>query len=152
VLNLSDLIAGRIHSQIRIQSQFDVISQIMDVGEILSEFLNELSFYVRIRYYDCLDNHSRLEADKKESMDLESLVRIIPWFLKERLRGNSNISVEGNKFGEDIITCEVLGHKVIGVHGHEDKPTSAIEKLSLLTGSTYDLLCTAHLHHFYMDE
>lgn len=152
VLNLSDLIAGRIHTQIRIESRFDVITQTMEVAEILAEFLNELSTYCVIEYYDCLDNHSRLEPNKSDSMDLESLVRIIPWYLRERFVNNPLIQVHDNEFGADIITCEVLGHNIIGVHGDNDRPTNALERLSLMTHKHYDMLCTAHLHHFSADE
>lgn len=152
ILNLSDLIAGRIHSQIRIESRFDVITQTMDISEILAEFLNELSKFVVVNYYDCLDNHSRLEPDKKESMDLESLVRIIHWYLKRRLESTSSIRIHENEFGEDIITCNIKGHNVIGVHGDNDKPTTALDRLSRMTHRHYDMLCTAHLHHFSCDE
>ena len=152
VLNLSDLIAGRIHTQIRIESRIDVISQVMQVSEILAEFLSSLSKYCVIDYYDCLDNHSRLEPNKKESMDLESLVRVIPWYLKERLADNSAIKICDNEFGADIITCKVAGHDIIGVHGDNDRPTNALERLSLMTHRHYSMLCTAHLHHFSADE
>lgn len=152
ILNLSDLIAGRIHSQIRIESRIDVITQTMEVAELLAEFINCLSAHCSIDYYDCLDNHSRLEPDKKESLDLESLVRIISWYLKERLSHNSCIKICDNEFGQDIITCKILGHNVIGVHGDNDRPTNALDKLSLMTHRHYDMLCTAHLHHFNADE
>ena len=152
VLNLSDLIAGRIHSQIRIESRFDVITQTMKVSEILADFLNSLSICCPIKYYDCLDNHSRLEPNKKESIDLESMVRIIPWYLKQRLIRNTKVEICDNEFGADIITCQVLGHEIIGVHGDNDRPTNALEKLSLMTHKHYSMLCTAHLHHFSADE
>lgn len=152
VLNLSDLIAGRIHTQIRIESRFDVITQTMEVAEILAEFLTELSLHCEVHYHDCLDNHSRLEPNKNDSMDLESLVRIIPWYLTERLGTANNITIHKNEFGADIITCSVFGHNIIGVHGDNDKPTTALERLSLMTHRHYDMLCTAHLHHFSADE
>ena len=76
VLNLADLIAGRIHLTIRLESRIDTITQIIEVSEILSEFLNELSQYFEVHYYSCLDNHSRVEPDKAQSLDLESLSRI----------------------------------------------------------------------------
>ena len=85
-------------------------------------------------------------------MDLESLTRIIPWYLKERLADNKRINICSNKHGEDIITCEVLGHPVIAVHGHDDSPVSALERLSMLTREHYDLLCMAHRHHMFFEE
>ena len=58
--NLGDLIAGRIHLTIRLESRYDVITQTLHVSEILSELINDLSKYANVNYYDCLDNHSRL--------------------------------------------------------------------------------------------
>lgn len=152
VLNLSDLIAGRIHTQIRIESRFDVITQTMEVSELLAEFLNNLSLHCQVDFYDCLDNHSRLEPNKNDSMDLESLVRIIPWYLKQRLSHNEFVHIKENEFGADIITCNILGHDIIGVHGDHDSPVTGLDKLTLMTHRHYDLFCTAHRHHFYMDE
>lgn len=152
VLDLADLIAGRIHTQIRIESRFDVITQTMEVAEILAEFLEDLSYHCPISFYSCLDNHSRLEPNKKESMDLESLARLIPWYLVERLKDNDCVEICENRYGADIITCKVAGHNVIGVHGDNDSPTHALERLSLMTHQHYAMLCTAHLHHMSLNE
>lgn len=151
VLNLSDLIAGRIHTQIRIQSREDVISQTMEVSEILAEMLCKFSETMTVEYYDCLDNHSRIEPNKNESLDLESLTRFIPFYLRQRLKGR-DVNIHDNSVSADIITCNVLGHNVVGVHGDKDKPVTALDKITLLTRKSYDLMCTAHLHHFSADE
>ena len=150
VLNLADLIAGRIHLTIRLESRIDVITQIMEVSEILAEFLNELTKHFIVTYYSCTDNHSRIEPDKTQSLDLESLCRITDWFLRQRLGNKVNFPT--NKFGDDIITFNILGHRVAAVHGHDDKPNKCIDEISLLTRQTYDLICMAHRHHFSMDE
>ena len=152
LVDLSDLIAGRIHLSIRLQSRIDVITQIMEVSEILAEFISELSQIVRIDYYSCLDNHARLEPIKENSLDLESLQRITPWFLKARLANNENVCVCDNYFGEDIITFDCLGHKIAGVHGDKDRPQTVVDTISMLTERHYDLILTAHLHHFSGDE
>lgn len=57
-----------------------------------------------------------------------------------------------NKFDPDIITFGVNGYKIAGVHGHHDKPNSVVETISLLTEKKYDLILSAHLHHFSADE
>ena len=151
VLNLADLIAGRIHTQIRIQSREDVMSQILHVCELLTGMLTSFASRMKVEYYDCLDNHSRIEPNKSESLDLESLARFIPFYLRARLVG-SNVEIHDNSFSEDIITCKVLGYNVVGVHGDKDKPVTALDKITLLTRKSYDLMCTAHLHHFSADE
>jgi hypothetical protein len=153
VVNLGDLIAGRIHLQLRINSRIDVITQIIEVTELLAEMLNELSHFVTIDYYDTMDNHSRLEPNLKNSIELESLTRITRWYLEERLKDNNNIVIHTkNTYGDDIITFRVLGHEIAAVHGHKDKPITIIDNLSMMTKKHYDLILSSHLHHFSCDE
>lgn len=150
VVNLSDMICGRIHLGLRLESRFDVITQTMEVSEILAEFLIELAKYFKVHYYDCLDNHSRLEPNKKDAMDLESLARIIPWYLKERI--GDVISIHDNVYDEEIISFRCKNYDIIAVHGDHDAPGKVISNLSLMTHRHYDLVLTAHLHHFSADE
>ena len=152
VVNLGDMIAGRIHSQIRYQSRIDVITQIMEVSEYIAQMLSILSNFFKIDYYDTLDNHSRLEPKLSDSLDLESLARLTSWYLKQRLKDNENIVINENKFSDDIITFNVFSHKVLGVHGDKDTPSNIIEKLSMLAQEHYDLVLAAHYHHFQCDE
>ena len=152
VLNLGDLISGRIHFKIRLESRIDVITQTIEVSEILAEFLTDLSSLVEVEYYDCLDNHSRLEPIKTDSLDLESLVRIIPWYLKTRLATNNRIHICENQYSDDIIAFDCFGHTVYGVHGHKDTPAAVIKNLSVMLKQSPELVCTAHRHHFSADE
>ena len=152
VINLGDMIAGRIHSQIKMESRIDSVTQIMEVSEIIAEFLNDLSQYVDIDYYEVLDNHSRLEPNIKESLELESLARITGFYLKQRLKSNDKVCIKDNEYGLDIASFKVFGHDVIGVHGNKDKQKTVIESLSMYTHKFYDLVLTAHLHHFSADE
>lgn len=150
VLDLGDLIAGRIHLTIRLESRVDVITQIMDVSEMMCEFLNELANHFEVHYYSCVDNHSRLEPNKSDSLDLESLVRITYWYIKNRM--GDRIHIHSNEFGDDIITFKMYNFNVLAVHGDKDKPSQIIDSISRMTHSHYDLICTAHLHHFQCDE
>lgn len=152
VVNLGDMIAGRIHSQIRYQSRVDVITQIMEVSEYIAQMLSEISKFATVDYYDTLDNHSRIEPNLSDSLDLESLARLTSWYLKQRLKENKNITINDNTFSDDMITFNVFSHKILGVHGDKDKPSTVIEKLSMLSQTHYDLVLTAHYHHFQCDE
>ena len=153
VVNLGDLIAGRIHLQLRINSRIDVITQIIEVTELLAQMLNNLSEFVGIEYFDTMDNHSRLEPNLKNNIELESLTRITRWYLQERLKDNPNIYIHtDNEFGDDIISFEALGHNIAAVHGHKDKPAKIIDNLSMMTKKHYDLILSSHLHHFSCDE
>lgn len=152
VLNLGDLIAGRIHLPLRIESRIDTITQVMEVSEILAEFLHNLKCnFGFVHYYSCTDNHSRVEPDKTQSIDLESLCRITDWYLEARLE-SEDVIIHKNKYSEDIITLNVAGHPIIAVHGDKDKPAAAISRLSNFTRHTYDAVLMSHRHHFSADE
>ena len=150
ITELGDAIAGRIHETIKYQSRFDVITQIMQISEIIAEMAADLSRYFRVHYYCCLDNHSRLEPNKKSALDLESLARIIPWYLKERI--GDFVEINDNKYGEDIITFKCKGFNIAGCHGDKDSPIKIVDNLSMMTRENFDMVLTAHLHHFSADE
>ena len=153
IVNLGDMIAGRIHLPIRLNSRIDVITQTMDIAEILAQFISCISSKgYTINYYSTTDNHSRIEPVIKDSLELESLVRIIDWFLKERLRNNNHVKFHDNSFGDDIVIFNVLSHKIAGVHGNKDKLDKVIDRVSTFTQQHYDLICSAHYHHFSCEE
>ena len=153
IVNLSDLISGYIHLSLRLQNRFDVITQTMDVAEILAEFINNLSKYFNIEYYDCLVNHSRLDPNKKDSINLESLVRIIHWYLIERFKENYRVTIHNSdKYGGDIVEFRCNGHLIAGVHGDNDTIQNVVERISLMTGNKYGMILTAHNHCFAAGE
>lgn len=158
ITNLGDLISGRIHETIRIQNRIDVMTQSLEVAEILVEFIAYLSQYADIHYISTSDNHSRMEPKKELSLDLESLTRVIDPLLEARIKNLqyehkcNNVDFIKSPYGPDIGVFEVMGYKIGGVHGHKDSPKAVVSNISLMTQNNYDLILTAHLHHFSCDE
>lgn len=152
IVNLGDMISGRVHLPLRLNSRTDVVSQTMEVSELLAEFLTFLSEFVTIEYYSVSDNHSRVEPSKKESLQSESFSRIIDWFLQERLRDNVNININTNEISSDICTFSVFGHDITAVHGDRDKAKTLIKNLNAYTQNHAELILSAHEHHFNADE
>jgi hypothetical protein len=157
IVNLGDLICGRIHLTLRLQSRIDVVTQIMDVSEILAKFIHDIvqNCGCKVEYYDCLDNHSRIEPKKTDSLELESLSRIIPWYLKDRLKNMIDcdlVNINSNTYGEEIVTFNSMGHNVACVHGHNDSPGKIVDSLAMMVKDRPDLILAAHYHHFSGDE
>ena len=152
VINLGDMISGRIHLPLRINSRIDTVSQTMIVSEIISEFLTELSKHTKVNYISVTDNHSRIEPYKTESLQLESFSRIIDWFLKERLSSNENIIFLQNMFSDDIAIFNVFNHSIVGVHGDKDSQKDIIDKLNSYLQGHIDMILSAHKHHFSANE
>ena len=146
------MISGYIHLPIRVNSRIDVITQTMEVSELIAEFLCNLSHYTTdLDYYSVLDNHSRLNYKKQDAIQLESLARITPWFLKERLI-ETDIKINDNEVDEDIATFKINEFNILGVHGDKDSQKNIVPNLSTFTHEHYDIICSAHYHHFSANE
>jgi len=153
IVNLGDLIAGRIHLPLRLNSRIDTVTQTIQVSELLAQLLAELSVYVKnLYYYSTTDNHSRVEPIKDNSLDLESFSRFTDWWLKERLKECTNIIFNDNMYGDDIVTFNIYDYKFVAVHGDKDKPAKVVHNMTAMTQKHYDMILTAHLHHFSGNE
>lgn len=152
VVNLSDLISGLIRNTIRLQNRENIIRQIMFVSETLAEMIEELSRYCEIEYYSVIDNHSRVVADKKDSIEEENFSILIDWFLQERFKNKDNVKINANLFGDDICKFSVYDWKYLGVHGHDDKNSNVVPNQTLMTREFFDVVLTGHSHHVSSDE
>ena len=152
VINLGDMISGRIHLPLRINNRIDTVQQTIEISEILAEFLTVLSEHTNVNYVSVSDNHSRVEPNKKESLQTESFARIIDWFLEERLSNNKNIHFIENTFSEDFAIFNVFDHCVVAVHGDKDPQRGIVDRLNSYLQGHIDLLISAHRHHFTADE
>jgi len=86
---------------------------------------------------------------------LETFSRFTTWHLKCRLEkyiSIGRIKLCDNEFDQGIIAFNRKNFKIGGVHGHLDKPGVVVNNLTMMTKNNYDLICTAHLHHFSCDE
>lgn len=152
VLNLGDMISGRIHLPLRLNSRIDVVTQTIQVSEILAEMLSSLSEKVRVVYTSVEDNHSRIEPNKRESLQTESFSRIIDWYLMERLKRNPNIEFLKNLVGPDISIFRVFDFSVAAVHGDKDPQRGIVDRLNSYLQGHLDMVISAHMHHFSADE
>lgn len=152
VANLGDLISGIIRTTIRLENRLDVITQVIDVGELLSGLLTELSKVVRIKYFSVIDNHSRVVANKEQSMDIENFNRSITYYVAQRCSGNPNIEFYSNAVDEGIMEFELNGWGFVGVHGHDDSPNSAANILSDMLHANYSVCLMGHYHSPHLRE
>lgn len=153
VVNLGDMIAGRIHPTLRIESTEGVVQQTIHTSKIIIEMLEIFTKNkIKVDYYWCLDNHSRIEPDKEKSLKDENLVYFAVELIKGAFAENKNVIIHDNEFGDDIISFNCLGYEIGGCHGDLDKQKKAISNLTLFTGKQYDMILSAHMHHFSADE
>lgn len=153
VFNLGDLLSGVIHTSARVANNELTVSQTMFVAELLSEmlckFANEFKSVV---FYQVLDNHSRVFANKEESIAGESFARFIPWYLRPRLKDFSNIEINTEALDGEIMVADICNQKVFAVHGHCDKLNSVVGDLAMMIRQIPDYVFVSHWHHNIEDE
>lgn len=147
VVNLGDQIDGMLRlSQLQFL-EMGVIDSTMAVAEFMSQWLNKLSSYAKVDYYSVLGNHAeiRISSLKSGEVKRENMELVIPWFIKERLKDNNNITVHDAEF---IQVIDVLGTNVCITHGQNDRNLeSSIKDYSMIYQEQIHMLKTGHLHH-----
>ncbi len=152
IIGLGDYISGYIHSTIRIENRENVVEQVLNVSEHICQFINALSSYVNIEYRDTIGNHSRMMANRKESIDKESFDLLIHQFIKERFRDCKNIEIIESDINEKMGTLSVYNKNYAFTHGNGFSFGTIVQDMSLLTGKFYDAIFIGHFHHQSMDE
>lgn len=151
IAGLGDYISGIIHLPLRLNSREDVMTQIMEVSEIIAEMVSALSMNYLIEFYTVLGNHGRIDSNKKDSIQLENLERIIPWYLKDRLRDNPNVFIDTSS-DFDMATFTVNGFQFGCAHGDKDGMNQIVKNFTLMTRKPFDVIITAHKHHLGIEE
>lgn len=148
VMNLGDLLHGVIRTTSRIEAEIDVIQQLRITWQLLAEILKELAKEVEhVNFYSTYGNHSRITANKEDSIDVENLERLIPDFLREHLQNITNITIVPNKYDDQILVAYPCGHLVFGVHGDRDRPDRIASNIPMMLEMKPKMIFTAHLHH-----
>ena len=144
---LGDEISGLIHNTTRLEQREDVISQVIEVSELLYESIVKLAKNLPFVIVGLAQgNHSRVMADKKDSLEQENFTRLIKEFLKLRLANISNVLLLENKFDESIIELNIRGYNVIGLHGQNDS-LGKVSKLTEMFDKKIDYVCFGHWHN-----
>lgn len=151
IVILGDLVHGGIHNSARVASEENVCEQLMHVSEILANLINELSLYVNeVDVHSTYGNHARTIQDKKDSIHADNMERVIPWWLKERLRINNRVNVIDSEYYE-FIYLEVCDNNIVCTHGDLDGIKNIGMNVNALFskkyGKTIDYTFSGDKHH-----
>lgn len=153
ILNLNDLIEGNIHISTRVQAEFDAIQQTIKASELLAQFIAEVANHAPVvKVGQVLDNHSRINKNKREHIEAESFGKILEYIVKERLGNHENIKFVGNPIDDNIGLTQLGGTRIAWVHGHLDKPQTVKSKLEDIIGIKVDYVFIAHRHHIMITD
>lgn len=147
-INLGDLIAGIIHPTIRLDQEYDVITQVIRVSELVTQLVYVLKQNIpTVTYRTVVDNHARIMPDKHQHIELENLNRIVDVFVEERLKESGVIFPKDN-IDIGIGRFELSnGKKFFFMHGHEDRKSSVVQDIMGLTHEFPDYILMAHYHN-----
>ena len=146
IANLGDLIHGSIHVSTKIQSEEDVIQQIIRVSEYLKDFIGEfLELGINVKYYNVVGNHGRTESNKKDIAGIEENFEKLTLTI---LDSTFNKYLNYNSIGcqDGLINIQIKNKDIILAHGDYDKGNGVIAKLPQLYGKVFDYVITGHLH------
>jgi hypothetical protein len=152
VCNLNDLIEGNIHVTTRIESELNVIQQVMVCAEYVSKLLVDLNNVIPVVVYrSVLDNHSRVNQ-YKEHIEKENFAKLVDWYLIERLK-NTNVIIEANKIDDNIGYFKLdNGKNFMFEHGHLGNINAKFQELAFSTNIIPDYIAIGHVHHVSTKE
>ena len=114
---LGDAAHGAIHTTCRVKSEEDTCDQIMNVAELIAQAVSQLSNFVNdVIVYSCYGNHLRTIQKKEDSIYSDNMEKIIPWWLEQRLKDNSKVTIKGSDYKEFTV-FSVFGYNICCVHG-----------------------------------
>ena len=150
VLVLGDMANGAIHVTSRVAAEEHVVDQLMQVSELIAEFVDDLANRVHYTQIYCTyGNHMRTVPNKKDSIHADNMERIIPWWLTQRFKNRDDVVIaETGK--DEMLRAVVCGAEVCAVHGDLDGGKDAALALSQLYERAYgrkmQYLFTGHYH------
>jgi len=151
IVLLGDAAHGACHVSCRVKSEEDTCDQIMNVSEILAQAINKLSDSVyEVHVHSCYGNHLRTVQNKNESVHSDNMEKIIPWWLEQRLKANTKVTIEYSQYKE-FTYLDVLGWNVCCVHGDnfnfKDIGPTVNNIFTKLYGRNIDYTISGDKHH-----
>lgn len=145
-----DQISGLIHTNLRLQNNEDVISQLKIVIDFIGDFLKSLQpYFEKIKVYGIAGNHSRIMPNKEDSLKGENLEEMLLYCLNLKFSDNPRVEIcEDSRIDNTICCFRTRGNQLFYVvHGDKDGVNNVVQNLTLMTGTKPDGIIMGHRHH-----
>lgn len=152
IAHLGDGIHGAIHTTARIESEENVIQQIITLAHMLESFVEDfVQKGIDVTFCSVAGNHSRAMPNKKESLGTaENFERLLTVFLGKAFNQFDNYSQIDDE--EGIIVLDIKGKTVVLVHADLDKGNGIVTKLNDMLNLSIDYIFTGHVHNAFYKE
>ena len=148
---LGDMISGEQYLSVRLENRENLINQIINVSELLSEAIYKISLNVPFVTVSIADgNHERV-YNKKENLNKDNYTELIRKFLELKLKDVSNITFTENIYDNNIISFECCGNTVVGLHGDKCKKDKVSYEMYNMLNKKIDIILMGHFHQISQD-
>ena len=146
-----DMISGEQYLSVRLENRENLINQIINVSELLSEAIYKISLNVPFVTVSIADgNHERV-YNKKENLNKDNYTELIRKFLELKLKDVSNITFTENIYDNNIISFECCGNTVVGLHGDKCKKDKVSYEMYNMLNKKIDIILMGHFHQISQD-
>lgn len=140
---LGDLINGIINVSNRVEQEEDLITQTMEIADILVKCINKLSEHVPyIQVHTVFGNHSRIFPSKADGSRKDNIERLVYHYLETVL---PDIDIDTSDT-EDYLIAKIAGKTVVMEHG--DKSSNPLVDYTRLLSCRFDEVYRGHYHSF----
>ncbi len=150
IIDLGDEIQGILRANDLSINDTAVVKSVVEVADLISQYLNDLSKYCKIKFYDILyANHSqtRFLGTKANEMMFEDLGYIIGHYIKTSLKANDRVEIILPKDNDLYLDFKIFDYNIIALHGHQIKNVENVLKdLSMQRRKLYDYALVGHYH------
>ena len=152
VYSMGDFSDGCLRVSQLMKLRYGVIDGTIKYANFISNWLNELTKYVRIRFQMTDGNHTELRmlGQPKGTFVEDNMGKIVKEFIKIRLEDNNNCTCIENPTG--YIYDNLAGNVILGIHGETRSLERTLKDLSAIYNTQIKYLFAGHLHHSKLEE
>lgn len=152
VFNMGDFSDGCLRVSQLMKLRYGVVDGTIQYANFITNWLNELTKYVRVKFQMTDGNHTELRQinQPKGTFTEDNMGKVVREFIKVRLGNNPNFVFIENPTG--YIFAQLACSTFLGIHGEVKNMSNALREFSQIYGVTIDYLCAGHLHHSKTEE
>ena len=152
VFNMGDFNDGILRASQLMKLRYGVVEGTIKYADFITNWLNEMTKYVRVKYQSTNGNHSELRmiGQPKGTFTEDNMGKIVTEFIKIRLKDNPNFTYIENPTG--FIYAQLACNTVLGIHGEVKNMKTAIDEFSRIYNVPIQYLLAGHLHHNKTEE
>ena len=147
VFSMGDFEDGLLRVKQLMQLRYGVVEGTVRYADFISHWLNELSKHVGVKFQTTTGNHTELRmlGQPKGTFTKENMSLVVDAIITTRLANNPNFIFTKNPTG--YIYADIVGYKLLGIHGEVKSMEQAIKDFSQMYRVQLDFLIAGHKHH-----